>query len=329
MSSFINSSQSRSNPASPGGPVIVKTKLTKIGPGLGSRLRIWQKLYVWMSNLPNVNEKEMNVLRQLANGLSWIDFVPDEWKEIYSAMYDESVSLDINEKEIGKIDKDVPRTYSLFTKNARTLRLHFPSDMKSYYTALKNVLVLASHERGYCQGINFIAAELLLELADEKTSFIVLSYLLKNRELEILFDPKYSALFDYMRIFEKKLRKYNLKLYKHFKKCDFRPSSYAIEWFTTCFIVTCPGELALCLLDLLVAGIDDIMIRAGLSLLTVLQHKLLRLDFEGLHENFKNYSLRADPTFVMLQALKIPPQSKCDILHVSLSLYSASVHQLY
>jgi len=117
-----------------------------------------------------------------------------------------------------------------------------------------------------------------------------------------------------MRIFEKKLRTFNNKLYKHLKKCEFRSSSYAIEWFTTCFIVTCPGEICLCVIDMILSGINDIMIRMGLALLHTLEHRLLRLDFEKLHESFKDYCMKSDTVYVIVQALKIQFQVDNSVL---------------
>lgn len=293
-------------------------QLQRISPPLGSRLTIWQNIYVWFANTQQsgITNIEMELIRKLSNGFTWLDLIPQEWKDFYSAIYNESDIIAIEQKEANKIDKDVYRTYTLFIRNAKYLKYQFPEDMTDYYVSLAKVLELVSINRGYCQGINFIAAEILLELANIKDAYIVLAYLLSNCQLEILFDNRYSALFDYMRIFEKKLRKYNPKLYKHFKKYDYRSASYAIEMFTTMFVVTSPGELSLCLIDLILGDVNDILIKTGLSLLTALQPRLLRLNFEELHENFKDYALRVDVVIVIVQALKIQFQENNSVIKV-------------
>lgn len=302
---------------------MIESKLSKVGPGLGSRTRIWSRVHQKFPDLvyrrfTDKLEEEKQLILKLASGENWEDFIPSEWIDIYNAYYDETQILPIEERELIKIDKDVPRTFGLFVKNARLLRLNFPNDMTCYYNGLRDVLIAVSRDRGYCQGINFIAASILLQTASVKKSSIILNFLLKHRKLEILFDPKYSALLDYMKIFEKRLRKFVPNIYHHFKKCEFTTVSYAIEWFTTCFIVTCPGELSLCMIDLLVAGVDDAMLRIGLGLLKVLEGKLLKLDFEGLHQQFKHLVSTVDPYDVIIQGIPIVVPRRMTILQVHL-----------
>jgi TBC1 domain family member 10 len=304
----------------------METDLRKIGPGLGSRSKIWKRVYnkisTSKSSFPFVTSKsdEYYLISQLASEKTWLDFVPKEWINVHSGCYDNySKSVQLDEKEIMKIEKDVPRTFGLFVRNARFMRLNFPANLSQYIDALHEVLSYTVIDRGYCQGLNFIAASFLLQLADKRNSFILMTFLLKHRKLEILFDPRYSTLLDYMKIFEKRLRKYCPQIYRHFKKHDFGTVSYAIEWFTTCFIVTCPGELSLCIIDLLIAGFDDIMIRVGIGLLQFLQDKLLQLDFEGLHAHFKQLVMYADPCQVMICAFRIPCESHISILEVNSS----------
>ena len=354
----------------------ISTALPRIGPGLGCRSRIWMRVYNRLYNNPEMyadplpaNEKLL--LQQLAfpnhannnaagygtnpNAI-WLSFIPSEYVDIYYAIYDEMKVLPIAEKEVIKVDKDVPRTYGLFARNSKLLRLQFPdmtniniatdlsktshgeiatssssksnkelsettttiirssllsllksnsNIMTAYYISLKNILLAISYERGYCQGINFIVASLLIHFPYEREVYTIVAYLLKYRYVGILFDPKYSSLLDYIRIFEKKLRKHNRRIYRHFKKTEFTAVSYTIEWFTTCFIVSSPGELSLCVLDMLIAGFDNIMIKIGLSLLDSLEETLLSLDFEALHSNFKTLTLQADPIAVMARALCI------------------------
>lgn len=106
--------------------------------------------------------------------------VPSEWVAIYGALYEESRSFEIDKRERHQIEKDVHRTFGLFTR--------YPSfkiklRMTDYYESLNTVLLAACHERGYCQGINFIAAVFLLSEESDKDAYIVLCYLLKHCHL--------------------------------------------------------------------------------------------------------------------------------------------------
>ena len=104
--------------------------------------------------------------------------------------------------------------------------------------------------------MNFLAAKLLLIENDPKVAFIVLSFILRQRHLLVLFDPHNSCLMDYMNIFHKRLRRHNRIVYRHLKLINFPPLCFTIEWFTTCFIVSSPGNLSTLVLDLIVAGFE-------------------------------------------------------------------------
>ena len=75
--------------------------------------------------------------------------------------------------------------------------------MQVYYNSLHSVLIAASHQSGYCQGINFLAALFLLS-ETEKDSFSLLCFLLRHRHMEILFNPTCSSLLEYMNCFSKR-----------------------------------------------------------------------------------------------------------------------------
>ena len=264
----------------------------------------------------------IDVLRKLSGGADstpiaeelasapkrWIDLVPSEWIEIYGALYDESSSFDLSDSEIDKIEKDVFRTYSLFTRNSARVHIDPHMNLDEYYIGLRRVLYAASHTAGgYCQGINFIAAAFLLGTENnEKESFTVLCYLLKQRNYEVLFSPKYSSLVEYMKMFEKRLRKHNKEVYNHFQLHGFTTVCYAIEWFTTMFIVTSPGDLSSCSIDLVLIGMDDALIRVGLAVLDCLGPKILKLSQEDLQMNFKQLVMELDVATVLSLSFSIP-----------------------
>lgn len=296
-----------------------KRSLAKIGPGLGPRRRIWSVVHQRSQRLMHfyLTDAECRALERLAEGAQWMDLIPEEWVEIYGAFFDEAKSLAADERELTNIEKDIMRTFSLYTRNARKLRLQFRTiDLEPYYDALRDVLVAASHERSYCQGLNFLTAAFLIHETSSRNAFILLSYLLKQCHLEILFNPKCSSLLEYMNAFEKRLRNHNRKLYKHFKRQNYPPVCYSIEWFTTCYVVSCPGDMSNCVVDLILAGFADAMIRVGLALLDALQYKLLRMDGELLQMNFKAEAIAADPNEVMCRAMLIRHAHGSNLLKV-------------
>ena len=296
----------------------VGVKLVRIGPGLGPRKHIWTKVQKRLEHDHHIFEykEEKEYVDILAAGSGWASLIPEEWRDIYGALYAESKHFVLSEQENSKIEKDVHRTFSLFTRNARKLRLQFRTDMEEYNFALYSVLVAASHERGYCQGINFLAAVFLLSEADDTEAYTILSYLLKHRYTNILFDPRCSSLLEYMNYFERLLRVHNRAIYNHFKNVGFTTICFAIEWFTTCFIVSCPGELSACVIDLILVGCEDIMLRIGLAILDCMESELLQLSNEELQLTFKAKTAQLDPYKVMHHALTIPVYKRQNVLKV-------------
>ena len=252
------------------------------------RRSIWNKVLKTISENEYSSRKatEIESLNRLCEGWRWLEMVEPEWRNIYGAIYDEASSFEKSVTDTAKIEKDIHRTFGLFIRNIPNLRLS--KTMSEYHKSLSNILNAAIHECGYCQGINFLAALFLLYEKDERDSFILLCFLLKNRHLEILFNSKCSSLFEYMNSFAKRFRRHNKRVYQHLRNIGFTPVCYAVEWFTTCFIVTCPGDFSACVIDLLLCGYDDIMIRVGLTIMDYLQDDLLSIGIEELQLNFKN-----------------------------------------
>ena len=245
---------------------------------------------------------------KLMSGLRWGEMVPQEWRDIYGALWDESQreAFPVDERERVNIEKDVHRTFGVFTRN-RLLQIQFRLNEVEYSESLKAVLLAATHERRYCQGFNFLAALFILSENSARESFTLLCFLLRQRHLQVLFNPSYSCLLEYMKVFERRLRQHNRAVYRHFRSVGFEPICYAIEWFTTCFIVSSPpsGELSSCVIDLIMLGLRDAMLRVGLAVLDALEPFVVALDLEDLQVQFKQLTRQVDVVDVMSRALSI------------------------
>lgn len=302
--------------------------LVKIGPGLGRRSKIWtivkKKLSTKSKHLQILSTAELSILDRLTEGTNWMELVPDEWKDKYGAMYDDSGSREpIVSKTRDQIIRDVPRTFSLYIEHSRYLRLQFPNDMKPYCDALQGLLEVACHQSfgcGYCQGMNFLAATFLLSEGNQRSAFILMSYMLKQCHLEILYNPKCSSLLEYMEYYEKRLEMHNPTVYQHLQNEEFPPLCYTVEWFTTCFLVSSPGELSACVIDLIICGYDDIMIRVGLALMDHLETVILHSNAEKLQLNFKKMLLLANCVEVMTKALTIPNDNMDGVSRIEVGL---------
>eukprot|EP00601_Ochromonadales_sp_CCMP2298_P030270 CAMPEP_0173325656 /NCGR_PEP_ID=MMETSP1144-20121109/638_1 /TAXON_ID=483371 /ORGANISM="non described non described, Strain CCMP2298" /LENGTH=344 /DNA_ID=CAMNT_0014269893 /DNA_START=108 /DNA_END=1142 /DNA_ORIENTATION=- len=262
-------------------------RLKRVGPGLGSRSRIWSVVHNRIKKSPvysQLAKSDITALNRLTSKTSWMDQISPSWKETYSAVYETALLTPLPPSTEAQIDRDVPRTYSLFTENSRQLRLRFPpmERANAYHDALRAVLHATAVESGYAQGMNFLAASFLISESCPRSAFILCSYLLKNCAVEVLFDAQCSSLMDYAIFFEDCLQRHNPRLHAHLQRCEFTPLLYVVEWFTTCFVGTNPGEISACVLDLLFGGVKNVLLRVGLALLEHLQGTLMGFNQEQL-----------------------------------------------
>lgn len=306
---------------------MAEKSLIKIGPGLGKRTNIWKivgkKVLAKSKNNSALTAQEQASLQLLTTGKDWMELVPEEWRVIYGEMFDTACCREpITTRTRDQIVRDVPRTFSLYIEHARYLRLQFDGDMSAYTEALQCVLEVTCHQSyscGYCQGMNFLAATFLLSEASCRSAFILFTYLLRQCHLEILYNPKCSSLLEYMMYYEKRLEVHNPTIYAHLQAEEFPPLCYTVEWFTTCFLVSSPGELSACVIDLLLSGFDDIMIRVGLALMDHLESVILQSNAEKLQLNFKRMLLLANCVDVMYRALLIPSENIDELSRLEVS----------
>ena len=91
---------------------------------INPRRQIWRNTAqkIVDENLSMNNPDEVEKLTVLKAGIKWFDMIDAEWKDIYGALFDESPTFDVPASEKIKIDKDIHRTFGLFTRNTPLLR---------------------------------------------------------------------------------------------------------------------------------------------------------------------------------------------------------------
>ena len=235
-----------------------------------------------------IEESDAEKIQQLVNGIGWMDNVSSSFRQIYGSFYDEYRSKrhcglvdGVPSEYAYKIQKDINRTYGLFCRSSQLASFVFGLKRGAYLKSLNHLLLAASKKYGYTQGMNFVAANFLLHYS-ERESFILFCFLMEERHLNILFNPKTACLVEYIKVFEKRLKMHYRKLYDHLKEIGFVGFCYAIEWFTTCFLVSNPGEVSACVFDMLMIDVKDTLIRVGLSVLANLESQLLSYDLEQM-----------------------------------------------
>ena len=124
---------------------------------------------------------------------------------------------------------------------------------------------------GYCQGLNFIVATVLLRLP-EKETFGLCFYMLKGLgHGRILVDLKRVRvdLFVLDRLIEKNFKQF----WQHMKTYEVESIQYAVSWFITLYCGCLPFEYNLRVLDLYLSEGKKILFRVALAILKLKKHK--------------------------------------------------------
>lgn len=141
-------------------------------------------------------------------------------------------------------------------------------------------------EVGYCQGLSFLVASLLLHMPEEQ-AFCVLVKLMYDYGLRDLYKDRFDNL--HMRFYQlnRLLEDQLPELYKHFCDRGVETHMFAAQWFLTLFTARFPLYLVFHILDVfLLQGLDTIF-QVALALLTLCKKELLQLDFESILKYFR------------------------------------------
>ncbi|XP_065226884.1 rab GTPase-activating protein 1-like isoform X1 [Planococcus citri] len=141
-------------------------------------------------------------------------------------------------------------------------------------------------EIGYCQGLTFIAASLLLHMPEEQ-AFCVLVRLMYDYKLRNLYKDGFEnlnlRLYQLSRLLEEK----EPHLWQHFKEMGIETHMFASHWFLTLYTARFPLYFVFYILDVvLVQGLDTLF-QIALSLIISSKKELLTLDFENILKFFQ------------------------------------------
>lgn len=96
---------------------------------------------------------------------------------------------------------------------------------------------------GYTQGINFVAAYLLIVGYSEADAFWIFVHIAINPRYMLLglFEDGFPLSAAYIKIFQNILRRLNPKLYKHlYETVLIDESLWVFKWFMTCYFYSFP-----------------------------------------------------------------------------------------
>jgi len=188
----------------------------------------------------------------------------------------------------GEILRDVTRTFprdDFFSARSRA-----GQDMLA--DVLRATAVFAPGVN-YCQGMNYVAAVMLLACRDEGVprpearAFGLLAALVCNLDMRDLWRPGVPQLKLRIFQFDRLLRELQPSLSSHFRSVGLTPDFFASQWFLTLLSINLPRHVLVRVWDSLLTDGWKTVFRVGIHLLRLLEPKLKDMTLEDLGLLFK------------------------------------------
>ncbi|XP_008782915.1 growth hormone-regulated TBC protein 1-like [Phoenix dactylifera] len=167
-----------------------------------------------------------------------------------------------------QIDHDLPRTFPC----------HPWLDTPEGQASLRRVLVAYSFRDsnvGYCQGLNYVAALLLLVMKTEEDAFWMLAVLLENVLVNDCYTDNLSGCHVEQRVFKDLLAKKCPRIAAHLEAMEFDVSLVATEWFLCLFSKSLPSETTLRVWDVLFNEGAKVLFHVALAIFKMKEEELL------------------------------------------------------
>ncbi|KAK6590665.1 TBC domain-containing [Cryptosporidium xiaoi] len=180
------------------------------------------------------------------------------------------------------ISFDVPRTFP-------ELDVFREKDSQECLYRVLNAIANHIPEVGYCQGMNFIAALLLMVSDfDQERSFYTFIIILEAYGLSGFYKDNFPLLSKYIQAFNTLFQTNIPKLWKHFQDEGIFDPVYLHPWFLTMFVSTLPLKTVVILWDYLLANGLHSLITIAIALLKIVESTLLDQSMESIIQFFKS-----------------------------------------
>lgn len=242
-----------------------------------------------------VGKQRLKEFRNLVIGGIPIIYRPKIWGECSGAYqlhqpgyYNDLLTLgkDIDPIVVVQIDMDVYRTMP----NNVFFGGKGPGVLK-----LKNVLLAFSRHNtqiGYCQGMNVIAAMLLLTHATEEDAFYVLVSIVENILPPYYFTPDLLASRADQRVLTRYVSELCPRIHNHFKKLSVDLEAVTFNWFLTVFTDCLSPEVLFRVFDLLFIEGNVYLFRVSIAIIKNIEKQILACTSPAsVYSLLKNLSL--------------------------------------
>ncbi|XP_054717998.1 rab GTPase-activating protein 1-like [Uloborus diversus] len=141
-------------------------------------------------------------------------------------------------------------------------------------------------EVGYCQGLSFLIAALLLHMPEEQAFGVFMKIMFDYSTRDMFrngFEQLHLKFFQLQKLMEDQLP----ELASHFEDLGIEVHMFASQWFLTLFTAKFPLNLVFFIIDLFLLEGIDVIFQVAVALLMLSQKELLALDFEGVLKHFR------------------------------------------
>ncbi|ETW80423.1 hypothetical protein HETIRDRAFT_409881 [Heterobasidion irregulare TC 32-1] len=210
--------------------------------------------------------------------------VPDSLRGMMWQLMSTSKDVELENTYIKLLKESSPHEKAITRDLGRTFPHHtfFTDNQGIGQENLFNVLKAYSiydPQVGYCQGLPFIVAVLLLNMPDEE-AFCLLVRLMHSYDLRGHFLPEMPKL--QLHLFDRLIEEMLPVLHIHFLRQGVKSSMFCSQWFLTLFSYRFPHEIVNRIFDnVLASGIESIF-GFSLALLQKNEDKLLELKFDQI-----------------------------------------------
>eukprot|EP00271_Cylindrocystis_brebissonii_P007501 TRINITY_DN21072_c0_g1_i1.p1 TRINITY_DN21072_c0_g1~~TRINITY_DN21072_c0_g1_i1.p1 ORF type:complete len:449 (-),score=102.27 TRINITY_DN21072_c0_g1_i1:1650-2996(-) len=180
--------------------------------------------------------------------------------------------------------RDTKSTRQIENDLHRTFPGHPKLDTADGLAALRRILVAYSWRDsrvGYCQGMNFVAAHLLLVMRNEEEAFWMLATLIEDVLYDDCFSEDLAGTHVEQRVLKDLLLKRLPKVCAHFETIGFDVTLVTTEWFLCLFTRTFPTETSLRVWDILFSEGAKILFRVAVAIFKVCEDSLLKAQHIG------------------------------------------------
>ena len=211
---------------------------------MNARTEKWRQMLSKFAEFQHSEKLKERVRKGIPNGMRC-----KAWPMLAEIQRLQSENPELDYEELIK-RVDFPYEHDIVVDLPRTFPNHFlfkkDQDENLGMASLKNILKalsLSFQDMGYCQGINFLGAALIIHLNDEQSFWVLLSLMKKYNCLEIYQDV--AVIKKYLYVHDELLRKFMPQVAQRFQEQSVDSLYYATKWYMTLFSAVLPFNLFL------------------------------------------------------------------------------------